>query len=60
MHFNPDKKLPNDNNEQKDSEFSSEIDYTLQINGTIIPEVQETKFLNVIIYNKLPNTVKNY
>ena len=35
------------------SEFSSEIYYTLQINGTIIPEVQETKFLGVIIDNKL-------
>ena len=52
MHFNPDKKLPNDINEQNGSEFSSELDITLQINGTIIPEVQETKFLGEIIYNK--------
>ena len=54
MHFNPVKRLSNNNNnEQNGSEFSSEIDYTLQINGTIIPEVQETKFLGVIIDNKL-------
>ena len=53
MHFNPFKKLFNNNNEQNGSEFSSEIDYNLQINGTIIPEVQETKFLGVIIDNKL-------
>ena len=54
MHFNPVKRLSNNNNnEQNSSEFSSEIDYTLQINGTIIPEVQETKFLGVIIDNKL-------
>ena len=44
MHFNPVKRLSNNNNnEQNDYEFSSEIDYSLQINGTIIPEVQETK-----------------
>ena len=54
MHFNPVKKLSNNNNEENGSEFSSEIDYTLQINGTIIPEIQETKFLGVIIDNKLP------
>ena len=54
MHFNPVKRLYNNyNNEQNGSEFSSEIDYTLQINGTIIPEVQETKILGVIIDNKL-------
>ena len=54
MHFNPVKGLSNNNNnEQNGSELSSEIDYTLQINGTIIPEVQETKFLGVIIDNKL-------
>ena len=54
MHFNPVKRLSNNNNnEQNGSEFSSGIDYTLQINGTIIPEVQETKFLGVIIDNKL-------
>ena len=54
MHLNPVKRLyNNNNNEQNGSEFSSEIDYTLQINGTIIPEVQETKLLGVIIDNKL-------
>ena len=53
VHFNPVRRLSNNNNEQNGSEFSSEIDYTLQINGTIIPEVQETKFLGVIIDNKL-------
>ena len=53
MHFNPVKRLSNNNNEKNGSEFSSEIDYTLQINRTIIPEVQETKFLSVIIDNKL-------
>ena len=55
MHFNPVKRRSNNNNnnEQNGFEFSSEIYYTLQINGTIIPEVQETKFLGVIIDNKL-------
>ena len=53
MHFNPDEKLPNDNKGKNGSEVSSEIDYTLQIYGTIIPEVRETKFLGVIIDNKL-------
>ena len=52
MHFNPVKRLSNNNNnEQNGSEFSSEIDYTLQINGTIIPEVQETiSFPGYLIY----------
>ena len=53
MHLNPVKKLSNNNNEQNGSEFSSEIDYTLKINETIIPKVQETKFLGLIIDNKL-------
>ena len=46
MHFNPVKRLSNNNNNEQNG-------YTLQINGTIIPEVQETKLLGVIIDNKL-------
>ena len=60
MHFNPIKRLSNNNNEQNGSEFSSEIDYTLQINGSIIPEVQETKFLGVKIDNKLSGIPRSF